>query len=205
MTVRLNNLYKVQKKDILEASAVLSDAFKHDPLWNKIFEGESNIKEKFCTFFETPIRYCLKYGEVYSTSEDLEGIIAWVPGDLSDMKLWRIIRSGTFMTGMKMARFGKKMKSAFKQIQDDRKKNMKGRKYIYLQVLGVATKFQGQGFGGKLINALTEKSRRDGIAIYLETETEDNVKMYERFGFKLIKKINLPGIDLPMWEMIKDG
>jgi ribosomal protein S18 acetylase RimI-like enzyme len=200
----IKTLYKVQKKDIKKASSVLADAFQNDPLWKNIFEGQSDIEQKFQAFFETPIRYCLKYGEVYSNSENIEGIAALVPGYLSRMTMWRLIRSGAFSSAIKMSSLGKKMKYAFKQIEDDRKENMKGKEYIYVQVIGVAPKFQGQGFGSKLILATIEKGKQDGVPLYLETETENNVKMYEKFGFKLIKKINLPGIDLPMWEMIRE-
>ena len=48
-----------------------------------------------------------------------------------------------------------------------------------------------------------EKSEQAGVSLYLETETEANVSMYEHFGFTVIKKIKLPIIDLPMWEMVK--
>jgi ribosomal protein S18 acetylase RimI-like enzyme len=81
---------------------------------------------------------------------------------------------------------------------------MKGRTYLYLMVLGVATEFQGQGFGGKLLRALIEKSEQAGVPIYVETETERNVKMYERFGFRVLKQITLPIINLPQWEMVRE-
>ena len=204
MSTQTENLYKLQPQDLPRVGAVLTGAFQQDPVWKKMFAGEAGIEQKLCAFAETPIRYCLKYGEVYSVSENLEGLCIWVPGDLSNMTIWRIMRSGAFMHSMKIARLGKKMISAFKQIEDDRKENMKERKFIYLQAIGVATKFQGQGFGGKLLRALIEKGEQDRVPIYLETETENNVKMYEKFGFKLIKKINLPIINVPLWEMIKE-
>ena len=75
--------------------------------------------------------------------------------------------------------------------------------YGYLQVIGVAPVFQGQGFAGKLLRALIERCEQTGVSIYLETETEANVSMYEHFGFTVIKKIKLPIIDLPMWEMTR--
>ena len=68
-------LYRVKKGDITQARNVLADAFQHDPLWNKIYERESDIEKRFRAHFEVPVRYCLKYGEVYATSEDLEGVI----------------------------------------------------------------------------------------------------------------------------------
>ena len=83
MSGQMENLYKVQKKDILKAGAVLADAFQHDPVWKKVLE-EANIDQKR-GFFEAPVRYCLKYGKVYATSERLEGIAAWAPSDFADM------------------------------------------------------------------------------------------------------------------------
>ena len=204
MSRQIENLYKVRKKDIPKASVVLADAFQLDPVWTKIYEGESNFDHKFCACFETPIRYCLKYGEVYATSENLEGIAAWVPGDLADMSIWRIIRSGAMISAMKMgAKPAQKMKVVFEPLPANRITNMKGSSFIYLFIIGVASEFQGQGFGGKLLGALFEESENVGIPLYLETETEKNVNMYNSLGFKLLNQITLPVINLPMWEMVR--
>ena len=81
--------------------------------------------------------------------------------------------------------------------------HMAGHNFLYLFIVGVATEFQGKGFGRKLIGAAIEKSEREGLQLYLETETEENVKMYEHFEFCLLKKITLPIVDLPMWEMVR--
>ncbi|MFC2013097.1 GNAT family N-acetyltransferase [Chloroflexota bacterium] len=198
-------LYRVQKRDITQASEVLANAFQHDPLWNKIFKGESHLEKKFPASFESPIRHCLKYGEVYAPSEDLEGILAWVLGKYADMTIWRMIRSGAMGAGMRMGwNVAKQMGSVLKPIAEDRRKHMAGNPYLYLLVFGVATEMQGKGFGKKLIGAAIEKSEREGIQLYLETETEENVKMYEHFGFRLLEKITLPLVDLPMWEMVRE-
>ena len=79
-------LYRVQKKDVRRVGEVLADAFQHDTLWHRIYEGESNIENRLHAHFEVPVRYCLKYGEVYATSADLEGVVVWVPGKYADMK-----------------------------------------------------------------------------------------------------------------------
>jgi GNAT superfamily N-acetyltransferase len=97
----------------------------------------------------------------------------------------------------------KKLGPIFKPITEDRHEHMVKSNYLYLLIVGVATKLQGKGFGRKLIKAAIEKSEREGLQLYLETETEENVKMYEHFGFRLFKKIMLPIVDLPMWEMAR--
>jgi ribosomal protein S18 acetylase RimI-like enzyme len=196
------HLYRLQKRDIRKADAVLTDAFRNDPLWSRVFNGSGTSQLR--GLFEVPVRYCLRYGEVYATSENLEDIITWIPGDLADMPVWRLIRSGGLWSGLKLAvKLYSKLGPVFKPIENDRKENMKGSPFIYLPALGVASEFQGQGFGGKLLRALISESEQARIPIYLETESEGNVRLYERFGFETVKQINLPLINLPIWEMIR--
>ena len=198
-------LYKVKKEDVTRAVATLVDAFQNDPIWNAVFSDYKAEYRRVHAAYEIPVRYCLKYGSVYSTSEKLEGVAAWVPGECSDMALGRMIRCGALRSGMKIGlKISKKMMPIFRPIERDKKENMKGRQYIYLFIIGVAQESQGKGIGGQLIRALISESERTGRALYLETEPEKNVELYEKFGFKPIKKISLPIVDLPMWEMVRD-
>jgi ribosomal protein S18 acetylase RimI-like enzyme len=195
---------KLNKTEIYKASTVLADAFKDDPLWNKLFSGEKTLDKKFRNFFEVPLRFCMKYGEVWSNSDEFEGIAAWLPGKLSYMTLWQMIQSGAIIPAMKMgSTIGRTMQKAFVSVDSDRKESMKGKDFIYLFVIGVSSKHQGKGFGGKLLKSILEMADKEKLHIYLETETEENVNLYEHFGFKTIKKINLPVFNLPFWEMVR--
>ena len=95
-------LYRVQKRDITQAVKVLSNAFQHDPLWNKICEEEPDLEKCFHSIFEVPVRHCLKYGEVYAPSKNLEGVVAWVPGKYAEMTAWSIMRSGAMGAAIRM-------------------------------------------------------------------------------------------------------
>ena len=68
-------------------------------------------------------------------------------------------------------------------------------------MVGVSRSNQGKGFGGKMLEAVIKKSNELSIPIYLETETENNVRFYQKYGFKVIKKIELPVIKQTMWTM----
>jgi len=80
---------------------------------------------------------------------------------------------------------------------------MRGKAYLYLQVLGVDPACQRQGYGGQLLRALIEQSEQAGLQLYLETETESNVRMYEHLRFRVVQEITLAMIGLPMWEMVR--
>ena len=199
----MENLYRLHKHQADQAGVVLTEAFQKDPVFNAIFENAT--PEQRQAFFTTPVQYCLKYGQVFAPSAQLEGIAAWVPGRYAEMTLLRLLFSGAFWTGMKMgADVSKRMATALKPTDLDRIEFMRGRDYTYLLIIGVATRYQGQGFGGQLLQALIDQSEKSGLPIYLETETEENVQLYQHFGFTVLKVITLPLINLPMWEMIRE-
>ncbi|MHA2092115.1 MAG: GNAT family N-acetyltransferase [Candidatus Kariarchaeaceae archaeon] len=194
-----NDLYKIQKKDLQKAVDVLTNAFSEESMWKDVFNDED--KNRVLT--EVMVRFCLKYGNVVSTSDNLEGVMAITPYD-KQMTALRVIRSGAFLLSMKIANESKKFKVLSKAIEEA-KEGLNLGPYIHLLIMGVSQEFQGKGFGGKLIRAVIEKSETERIPIYLETQKEDNVSLYEKYGFSVRKKIVLPvPINLPMWLMLRD-
>ena len=203
MSSSMDGLYRLTSRDVARAGAAMADAFSLDPLWQKIFEGESDLDRKYRACFEVPVRHSLKYGEVYATSEGLEGIAAVLPGRFSRMSLWRMFRAGALGSAMRMGVNAGRRMAELRVLDSDRARITGGRPYVYLQMLGVTTAHQGQGLGGSLLRALIERCDGEGLPIYLETETEENVRLYEHFGFDLMQRITLDRLALPMWEMLR--
>jgi ribosomal protein S18 acetylase RimI-like enzyme len=198
----VENFYRLQKHESAQAGVVLSQAFQNDPVFNAIFEGAA--PEQRVAFFTAPVVYCLKYGQVIAPSPKMEGVAAWVPGKYADMNFFRMMFSGAIWAGVKMGLdITQKLKIVFGQVEQDRKMHMQGQNYLYLQIIGVAPQHQGLGLGGNLLATLFADSNQSGLPIYLETETEDNVQLYQHLGFSVLKKVTLPLINLPVWEMTK--
>lgn len=197
------NLYKVEKKDIKRTGYLLAEAFKNDPVWSAIFKESDFSKMHY--FFEGPARFGLKYGQVFSPSNKLEGVMVWAHSKDADMTIWKGIRCGSFMSGFKVGfKIMSQMMPMFMPLEDDRKENMKGREYIYLMVIGIDPKYQGQGYGGNMLKTLLSEADSKKLPIYLETSTDRNIKMYEKLGFKILKKMTHPIINIPQWEMLKE-
>jgi ribosomal protein S18 acetylase RimI-like enzyme len=199
----MEKLYPLRKQDVEPAGQVLTEAFQGDPVFDAIFAEAA--PEQRQAFFTTPVQYTLKYGQACASSSQLEGFAGWVPGKYAKMTVPRLIFSGAFFTGMKMGpEISQKLATIFNPIDQARKEFMHGRDYLYLVIIGVAPQHQGHGFGRQLLNALIAESEQAGLPIFLETETEENVSIYEHFGFKAIEKAILPLINLPMWEMLRE-
>ena len=205
MSYKIEELYKIQKKDIETACRVLGKAFHNDPAWIYVIPDENERKEKLPSVFEYVVRYSLKYGAVYAPTENLEGIAAWVPHTTVEKSIWRILRSGAFRAAFKMGReIGKRVEKLFDQIDNDRREHMKDRSYFYLQSIGVLPEFQGQGFGGRLLKPMFAKADIEGILIYLETETEKNMHIYSKYGFQTLNEGRAPSADFHFWEMVRE-
>ena len=195
----INDLYKIQKKDLKNSVNVLANAFSEESMWKKIFNDE----DKNLVLTEVMVRFCLKYGNVLATSDNLEGVMAIAPYD-KEMTTLRVILSGAFFLSMKISNEAKKFKVLSDAIEEA-KKSLNLEPYIHLLIMGVSKEYQGKGFGGKLIKAIIEKAEIEKKPIYLETQKEENVNFYEKYGFSVKKKIILPEpLNLPMWLMVRD-
>lgn len=194
--------YHVTEEEIPKAGAVLAEAFSRDPLWNRVFEKFPRLNVEPAVFYETPVRICLRFGHVWASSPALEGVMAWVPAEKSKVTFLRALRSGALRLFLRIGpEAGRAMGRIFNPMERDRLEYTAGLPCHYLQILGVGPDHQGQGHGGALLRALIDECEVSHRHLYLETETESNVALYEKFGFRVVKKITLPIVELPMWEM----
>ncbi len=69
----------------------------------------------------------------------------------------------------------------------------------HLGPIAVDRPFQGKGIGSALLKTCCEKMDAEGAAVYLEAEKEENVRLYQRFGFEVIAQDVTLGV--PGWFM----
>jgi ribosomal protein S18 acetylase RimI-like enzyme len=205
MTVNMKctDLYTCTTADMHRAAVSCADGFQDDPMWEAVLGDEP--KEKLVPCMEIALRHCRKYGTVYGSDDSLAGILAIGPGRYADMTMWRMLLAGSFPVLSQLgSTLGRKMGRVFDPLMKDQKMHMKGRDYIYIYLLSVKKELQGKGIGGTLLRSCIEESRKHRLPLYLETETQQNVAMYEHFGFTVVKKTALPLVHHPMWEMVRE-
>lgn len=197
-----SNLYRLTKEDIPRAVGCLKDAFRDDPLWTEVFKNDPDKDNALSGFFTCPLLYGMKFGKVYATSPEIEGVAAWVHGKYAEMTMWRMLRCGALLYGAKMGRETvRNLSIVSKQLGPDRKRLMKNKPYLYLMVIGMFSQAQGKGLGSKLVGAMIEECARERLHLYLETEKEENLSFYEQHGLTVLQKIVFKKINLPMWLM----
>jgi ribosomal protein S18 acetylase RimI-like enzyme len=71
----------------------------------------------------------------------------------------------------------------------------------YLQMIGTHPDWQGRGIGSMLIREGQSWARRDGLGVYLETETIENVAYYRHLGFEVRTEWEVATGGPHMWGM----
>ncbi|MBM4444657.1 MAG: GNAT family N-acetyltransferase [Chloroflexi bacterium] len=75
------------------------------------------------------------------------------------------------------------------------------RPHLHIDPLTVDTELQGRGIGSQLLRRFCELADGTSLPGYLETDTPDNVRLYQRFGFEVTGKATIMGrTDWFMWR-----
>lgn len=62
--------------------------------------------------------------------------------------------------------------------------------YYFVNIVTVSPEVQGKGVGRKLFEVVMEQADKEGIKCYLESSRDEpNVKIYQKMGFKVSKKM----------------
>lgn len=83
-------------------------------------------------------------------------------------------------------------------------RNMPPEPHWYLQMVGTHPDWQRRGIASRLINEGLSWARRDGVGVYLETETIENVAYYRHLGFEVRSEWDVDR-GPHMWGMWRQG
>ena len=201
-------LIRLKKSQAEVAANVLARAFENNPVCMAFFPDATKRLIQTYHLMRHSIRYCMRYGEVYTTSAKLEGICLW---QLRDRKEEREQASNSSRIYENWNSFGlwlglgkglERVKSLYEYVFSTHDELMPMRHW-YLYTIGVDPKFQGQGFGSHLIRIMLARIDKEQLLCYLDTNTEENVGLYEHFGFKIVRRYQIPGSDVINWSMVR--
>ena len=204
MSTDLKDFVQLNKSHIKPAAEVLTRAFRNDPMSKYFYANELERAKKLPYLFQLVLSYCVRYGDVYATSPDLEGVAAWLSSDNHPMTFWRLIRSGLLSAMLNSGRDGS---ARIRHLEDSTEilhKRLAPFKHWYLQIIGVDPQFKGKGCAGRLLRAMFARIDEEGLPCYLETLDEANVPLYEHFGFRVLEKTTIPETKLTNWAMLRE-
>ncbi|MFX1569072.1 MAG: GNAT family N-acetyltransferase [Promethearchaeota archaeon] len=205
MNYDLDGLFKITPEHVKEACKVAGEAFVDDPVMVYSFPDEEERKKNSQYGFYMIYNYGIKYGLTYATTENFEGITIWLPPDNVYPSTWQMMRYGGFYT---MRRVGLKLKAMKRSIivfkyEEERHRALAPFDHWYFQNIAVKPEEQGKGYGSYLISTMLKTIESDGLPVYVETNTEKAMSIYQKHGFEVLEYTIIPETDIPLWCMLR--
>jgi GNAT superfamily N-acetyltransferase len=203
MDNQTGKLLRLTLKERDAATAVLGRAFAEYELLRYYFHDETQRRAVADAFVLIALSVCLKYGEVYGSSEKMEGVAAWLPPGKAPFGVWQIMRSVPLSILFRFGRQGANRLRAYGRYIDNVHHKRVPYPHWYLQIIGVTPAYQGQGFSSRLLRPVLGRIDRECLPCFLETNTEQNVTIYRRFGFEVISADKIPGTEVMSFAMLR--
>lgn len=200
----MDSLVRIDKTGIGKAAGTLTEAFFNYPVMEYLFPSESERERGLPFLFEYYLYYSVRYGEVYTTSTDMEGIAIWLTSENYHMSLWRLLRAIPLTVIYHMGSVANERMKQTDGYMDKEHQRLVPGPHWYLGTLGVVPDKQGKGYASKLLKPMLAKADANCLPCYLETQLEARVSLYEHFGFRVLEKSVIPGTGIPNWGMLRD-
>ncbi len=196
-------LYIVQEKDLDRLAEVAADAYKDYPLHNWFTKGKYDQKASKL-IMQISLRTMSEDAVVYADSEEINGFAVWLPFGFTGSKTFPflanggmslILHSGPGIIGRLLTyeTYAMNLKKEFTDNYD-----------WYLYNLSIRKSAQGKGIASKLMRPMLQFCDDERMVVYLETNKESNVGLYQHYGFELMKEEQIPKSTVTHYAMVRN-
>jgi ribosomal protein S18 acetylase RimI-like enzyme len=198
-----DDIVRLDRSHAKAAIETLVKAFRNEQPFLYYFPDEVKRERIATPLISMAVFSALRYGEVYATSHDMEGIATWMPSENYPITFWRALHAIPLSVTLRFASYGGYSLKRFGQYIDSVHARLAPFKHMYLESLGVDPQFEGKGHAGKLLRHMLTRLDRTDMPCYLETAEEHNVGLYKHFGFRVVDESSVPGTSLTNWAMLR--
>lgn len=191
MTVR-----SLREAETGAAAGLAARAFHDDPLFRHLYPDPLRRPRQLATEFRAAIRWVYRPVGVADVTDAVDRLALWEPPGLS-LSGWRqAALAANLLRAAGRRRFLPILRDydAFDALRPTEP-------HGYLGLLAVAPEQQGRGIGSQLVRGGLERARRDGVPVYLETGSLQNVAFYSHLGFRELHRISLPSGGPTHWGL----
>ena len=196
-------LYIVQKKDLDRLAEVAADAYQDYPLHNWFTKGKYD-KKASKLLMQISLKTMTKDAIIYADSQELNGFAAWLPFGFTGNKALPFLLKG----GLKLffhSGFGLIGRlQTYEKYAMNLKKEFTDNYDWYLFNLSVKKEAQGKGIASKLMRPMLKFCDDEKMVAYLETNKENNVSLYNHYGFELKKEELIPKTSVMHYAMVRN-
>jgi len=192
--------------DVDAASEMLSRAFFDDP-GALIVEPDDTLRgDATRAFFAPVIRWAIPFGHVsvaFADDGSIRGVATFVPPGHDTATDAELEAAGLPAAVAAAPAAAGRMTSMTAFLEGQHERGIAG-PHWRLDFYGVDPSAQGTGIGSRLIATGHEAADAAGEPVWLETFTIENVRFYERRGYRVVIEGIVPGTSYRLWGLVRD-
>jgi ribosomal protein S18 acetylase RimI-like enzyme len=194
------DLYRIKKQDVNAASKALAEAFFEDGLVCRICPEVDIRTVSVLPVFHFSTGFAAKNGEVWSVSENMEGVALWLYSWKLGCPPWRWLALGGLDIRRNLSPAGYRELTRVSDRIDRARESVAPRKFLYLSCLGVRSEFRRQGLATALVADRVQKAASTGLPTMVETNTPEALEFYKLVGFKVKTSFRAADMDYYVLE-----
>ena len=195
-------LYKLNDNNIDKFAECAALAYKNYPLFRYITK-EKSVHDIIKTIILSSISTMRDQVVGIADEENINAVALFLPPNYKGTTVLPFLLRGgikimflapptTFLRLLKYENHAMKLK-----------KQHTNHKSWYLYNVTVKPQFQSEGKCSKLLKPMFQYFDRTGQDCYLETHNQENISLYEHFGFQLLEVSNIPKTNVKHYSMIR--
>jgi GNAT superfamily N-acetyltransferase len=195
-------LYEVPWNRMDELADASADAFigANDPIGNFMFQNEPDPLVLKRRFFRSLVTSCSPKVLKQGISSSLEAVSIWFPpglGHSEDVDL-DPLREQDFTDPGTMDKM-----QAVNDVITALIASLGQEPQWYLHLVAVRPQFRDRGYSSLLIRPMLARAEKEGLPCTLITQSLENVRKYEHWGFKVVHEMLVPRSQEKFYSMRK--
>lgn len=203
----LNKLYHLKEHEIDDLYRMFAECFKDDDLYHAIYEDDRKRSIFLKHFFRNYIQLIRKYCYFVADSPALNSVMVVFDSTKENHRyflkaLWMNVKMLYVLIRLHSWQGIRHLMECWDMFTSRWLNDIVTTDYLHMDLLCTKESVRGQGFGSRMIEHLMKEARERGCDITMETHHSDNLKLYEKEGFKLISTISREQYHLKQYNLL---
>jgi len=196
-------VYEVPRNRIDEAADATAEAFisAFCPIGIFMFRNEPDHLILKRRFYRSLVTSTSPKAVIQGTSPDLEAVSIWFPPGMDHSE---DVDPDPFVPEDFADPKTIERMQAVNDVIDALTGHLGEEAQWYLHLVAVRPQFAGRGYASLLTKPMLGRAASEGITCTLITQTMENVRKYEHWGFRVVKEMSVPGSGEKFCSMRKD-